>query len=100
MYRDIKEQLEDMLFECARDGITPKEVDMVKDLVVSIYKLNGILMADEYGRDYYGARRTARSMGRYRGHNSEMVKQLEEKMAHLSGDEQDVMRRAINILER
>lgn len=124
VYEELKDRLEDMLEECMNEKIKPNDIEAIKEVVETIYKLNGIIMAEEYGeyRNYgdnmpansgntysrsYNARgRSARrdSRGRYRGRyghdKDDMIMDLEMKMQNLSGEDQDVMRRAINIIER
>lgn len=110
VYHELKERLEEMLEDCLDDKIKPGDIEAIKDVVKTIYDLNGIIMAEEYnyygedGRRTYSARGRSRdSRGRYRryGHDREdMIHDLEMKMANMSGEDQDIMRRAINIIER
>ena len=121
VYEELKERLEDMLEDCLREKIKPTDIEAIKEVVGTIYKLNGIIMAEEYGnygeytpqgymnesgRSYHARGTNTRrdSRGRYRGRyghdKDDMIMDLEMKMKNLSGEDQDVMRRAINIIER
>ena len=130
VYDEMIDSLEECLEDCCKDKIKATDIEIINEIVDAIYKLHKINMLEdvevgeyngeyrgEYGNEYrrygeshdrgtYGARRgkSRDSRGRYRnryGHDKEtMIAGLEEKMKDLSGEDQDVLRRAINIVER
>ena len=118
IYDEAMDKLEEVLEDCSRDKIKATDIEVIHEIIDSLYKLHKINMLEDvehgrYGDDrydvhhddrHYGTRRSRDSRGRYRGrygHDKEMmIEGLEEKMKDLNGDDQEVLRRAINIVER